>query len=200
MEPRQTTTREVLFVGLMLAAVIAACGLYLDRALREVFQLQPLTNRELIVMGRPAPYQADFIERISRDLKINKSVELVLGPPLVFPRGRLAESTLAYYILIEEKFFLSLTDMEQKALIGHEMGHIIFLPPNCDGYMSCQLGADLFAVLYTSPQAVIDLLEKLSDDPNWKQSLDYTTRVPALEKLKGKPLPSTENLLLFKRP
>lgn len=197
METRKN--RELILAGLLFAMAMAVYAVYLDTIFRKLQEFQPLTNRELIVLGEPAQHQAEFIEKIARELAVKKDIQMTLGPP-PFPRGRLAESALSYYILIEEDFFLGLSDIEQKALIGHEMGHIIFMPPNCKGYMSCQMGADLFAAIYTSPQAVIDLMGKLSGGPQWRESWEYKTRVEHLEKLKGKPLPSIENLLKFKRP
>ena len=114
MEPRNQL-RKMLLVGLL--AAIAMAAIYLDTVFRELQEFRHLTKRELIVLGKPTEHQAEFIARISRDLAVKKEVRLILGPPPM-PRGRLAESGLAYHILIEEKFFLGLTDMEQKALIA----------------------------------------------------------------------------------
>ena len=104
---------------------VASFAVYIDTVFRNIQELRPLTNRELIVLGEPVQYQTEFVEKISKELRVKKDVRLIFGPPL-FPRGRLAESALTYYILIEKDFFLRLSDIEQKALIGHEMGHIIF--------------------------------------------------------------------------
>ena len=179
MEPHDN--RQLLWIGLLMAIAMAAYAIYLDTPLRQ-FQLPPRpSKRELIASGKRSDYYSDLIEKISRDLKLTKSVKLIFVPggPL-FPSGDLVESKFSYHILIGESFFFSLPEAEQRALIAHEMGHVIFVPPVCYDPVNCQAGADLIAALYTSPEAMIMLLKKLSSHPYWTESYEYRIRLEHL--------------------
>ncbi|MEX2090775.1 MAG: hypothetical protein WD989_01420 [Candidatus Paceibacterota bacterium] len=166
-----------------MALSVAAYAIYVDSLLHQFEPPQPRNQRELMASGKRADNYSDLIEKLSRDLKARKGVELVLQPALIFPSASLEESKLVYYVLIGEGFFLSLPEPEQRALIAHEMGHIIFVPPVCANPINCQVGADLIAALYTSPETVISLLSKLSVAPHWTESQEYRIRLEHLKLL-----------------
>lgn len=183
MEPRND--RQVIWLGLLMALAMAVYAIYVDTLLRQFELPQRPSRRELIAREKSVNYyHSDLIEKISRDLKLTKGIELVFlpgGPS--FPSASFNESEHSYQVLLGEGFFLSLPEPEQRALIAHEMGHIIFIPPVCYGPINCQVGADLIAALYTSPEAVISLLEKLSSSPLWTESREYRTRLEHLKLL-----------------
>ena len=170
--------------GLLIAIMAASFAVYMDTVFRQFHPPpKPISKRELIALGTRADYHSDLIEKISRDLKLKKGVELVLGPGPFFPGGDMVELKLSYSILIGESFFLSLPEPEQRALIGHEMGHSVFVPPVCYDPIHGQVGADLLAAMYTSPEALISLLPKLSSDPYWTESREYRIRLEHLKLL-----------------
>ncbi len=148
----------------------------------------PPANRELIALSKPTEIQAEFINKISKDIKLKKDIRLLLGPYAPIGKGRLLESPLSWFILVDEKFFIGLPDMEQKALIGHEMGHIVFTPSVCGGVIECQEDADFFAAVYTSPETVIILLDKFFIDPRDRNSEQFKLRLENMEKLKQQSL------------
>ena len=157
---------------------------FLYSVLIEPLEPRPLTIKELLVQGNPSDAHKEFIDRIKRDLKIKDEVKIILGPPF-YPLGELARQENSWAILSQENFFNSLTDIEQKALIGHELGHVLYSPPKCLRVIECQKSADKFAAAYTSPKAVIDLLNSFSNDPRWLGSEEYKQRIESLKKLQG---------------
>jgi len=143
----------------------------------------PLTDQELITLGKPSLLHADLIEQIAKDINFKNNIRLILSPDVV-TKGRLVSYRSDYYILVQKEYFLTLSDMEQRALIGHELGHIIFRgPPLCSPVIHCQIKADLFAAKYTSPEIMINLLNKISADPFWITSDEYLTRLEFLKLL-----------------
>lgn len=186
MEPRRTTFPSILLVGFLTAIVMAAYSIYLDTVFREFERLQPPTTREdLLAIGTLSEEHKEFIDRVSRELKTTKKVEVIMIPALFLVKGgRLVETREYWLILIEQDFYAGLEPMEQKALLGHELGHIIFTPPACRGYMSCQMGADLFAATHTSPDAVIGLLNKLFQEPHPKAGESYQKKAEEERKIR----------------
>ena len=181
----------------LLIAIMAACFMvYLDTAFRQFELLAPPNTREdLLAVGTLSEDHKDFVEGIGKELKVTKKIEVIMIPTMFFTiarGGRLVQTETSWLVLIERDFFLRLNIEEQKALIGHELGHIIFIFPRCVFYMSCQKGADRFAALHTSPDATIGFLNKLfNSTTDEKRKKEHESRVQYIERLKqGKSLPS----------
>ena len=142
-----------------------------------------LSADELISIGKPSNDQVDFIQRINIDMYIIKEVKLLLGPydTVVDWRGirsvaRLLGIRGLYYVLIDDSLFKNLADIEQKALIGHELGHI-FNPTN---ELDDQIKSDTFAARYTSGEAVINFLNMVYKDNRHPDKIKRVKNIEAL--------------------
>jgi len=170
-----------LVIGTMLFAIFIAI---LIATLINYF-VRPLTLRELISIGKPTEIQAEFINKVSKNIKVTRDVRLLLGPYTpALGRSRLLRSRRSWLILADEKFFLGLPDIEQKALISYEMSYIIFAPSSRQRMADNQKNADAFAAAYTSPEAMINILNKLVTNPRYKNSERFKLRLKNLEELK----------------
>lgn len=146
-----------------------------------------LTAEQILEKYKPSSLHSDFIKKISEELKLTKNVYLILVPTRdLRTKGVLIPKDSAYYIFADETFLTSLSDIEQKALIGHEMGHIIFGCPGTEIVFlpACQTGADLFAAMHTSPDATMSMLHKLYSDQQWNP--EYKIRIEHMKQLQGK--------------
>ena len=140
--------------------------LYLSLIALVIFTYPISLVKKLVPMGRPGNVHAEFIEKIKQDLGTEKDIILLLGPYRVnFPNKSPAASILhgnSYYIFIDEEFFSELPDIEEKALIAHELGHILYTYPDNDkaAELQAQIGADAIAARYVSPEAITRLIRK----------------------------------------
>jgi len=117
---------------------------------------------------------AKFIEQVRKDLNTPKEIKLFLSP-VVYGIAELMETSTSYIILVDIEFYNSLSAIEQKALLGHELGHILDLEmsvlwnknyrrPSRKTAIEEQMRADSFGAKYTSPDTMIILLDKMFDE------------------------------------
>jgi hypothetical protein len=174
--------------GLLLALFAASFMAYVDAVFHHLERLRPPTREDFLTVGTPSYEHRDFIDRVKLELNVRKDVEVIVMPTFFFGAGgKIIETPESYIILIEREFNLKLEEVEQKALLGHELGHIIYSPPKCNSYLSCQMGADLFAATHTSPEAAISLLDKLFEYTHSKRpeaEEEHQKRVENIRKLK----------------
>ncbi len=159
----------------------------------NIQQYKPPTNAEMVAMGTPSSDSDNkqLIEIIKKDLKIeNADVKLLLGPyeNIFGPARSLNNLPHDYFILIDNDFYQMLSPSEKNALMGHEMGHILYAPKvhvydlDRTGLEIC---ADFFAIKYAGVDAVLSLLEKLYSIPqDDRDQPDYKIRKAALEEFK----------------
>lgn len=176
--------------GMLVAMMAASFMVYMDSVFRQLDRLaDPPTKEDLIAIGQLSEAHQEFVDRIRKELGVKGKVEVFMLPVLIEARGGSLKTVEGSWVIsIEFGFWLLLDDMEQKALLAHELGHIIFWPPTCPTELFCQEGADLFAAMHTSPDATIGLLSKLADtagDP--KHLAELRSRIQSIEKLKPRP-------------
>ncbi len=151
-----------------------------------------LTPEDIIGVGRQDLEHEDLVSRIREDLKIPKIIEIkiLLGPyRYVSGEGRLIDSLnpLAFIMLLDRDFYQELTPEEKIALIAHELGHLTNKPVltrdlNTD--IQFQIEADTYATKYTSPEAMINLLNKADARHSGIKSEEHDLRIQNLEKIK----------------
>ena len=173
--------------GLIIAVLAVSFMVYVNTMFRWLDRLaDQLTQKDLVAISRLSEAHQEFIDQIRKELGVKNKIGVLMLYKL--PRGRggiLRKVENSFVIWIEYRFWLNLDEMEQKAFLAHELGHIIFAPPRCLTYLSCQQGADQFSALHTSSDATIRFLNKLFDNPkneNWKR--EYRSRIQHIEKLK----------------
>ncbi len=154
--------------------------------------LKYITREEIFALGIPDTENHTFITEIKKDLKIEGiDVKILFGPYLhTTGSGMLVISNkpLRYHVLLDKNIYDQLEAQEKKALIAHEMGHILNKTTYQDDKettINMQVEADNYAALKTSPDTVINLLKKIfSAEMVSKHHPEYTKRVQNLENLK----------------
>ena len=189
---------KALFAAAAIAFAIAVCLILSQPAkrhqARNPYSTEARSDRQLIRDGKEIKEHTEFVEMIKRDLGINRPITILKGPYMFVGVGRWVESPLRYYILVDDGFLEEATDIEQKALLAHEMGHFIYYPlrirPNDNSLnksLEIQIGADSIAARYTSPEAMISFLNKfkarLMPFEKYSETI-YNKRIESLEKLK----------------
>lgn len=174
--------------ALLLAAAVAfaaaICLILLEPAghkARNPYVADTRSDRQLVRDGNEIKEHTEFVEMVKRDLGIDRPIKILKGPYMFAGTGRWVESPLCYYILVDDGFWEEASDIEQKALLAHEMGHFIYSSP------SQQVGADEIAARYTSPEAVISVINKIRYRliPMSEYSeMMYDKRIESLEKFK----------------
>lgn len=145
--------------------------------------------------------------RIKSDIKLEKSkVRILIGQyrdkfilngklvvlgPLDYKAG-----TPDFYILIDDNFYTKLDKSEIMALIAHEMGHATqkfnpFEEINVETLSRDQIEADTFALKYTDPDSLLNILEKADKILAEVNETTYRKRVGAIKAFRQSP-PSQE--------
>ena len=169
-------------------SILLFIGLFLFRTTTVLAQ----TNKELIATGVESFDNSELIQQAKKDLQIEKlSVKIILGAYYSKEgiTGRLVRDLPnGYFGLVDKDFYQRLTLPERKALIGHELGHILYVPTvhiydlDRTGLDIC---ADFFAVRYAGVDAVLSLLEKLYTIPqDDRDQPDYKIRKAVLEEVR----------------
>ncbi len=154
-------------------------------------ELKPLTLEDIIGMGRQDLEHEDLISRIREDLKIPKviQIKILLGPYGYMSEGRLIDvlNPPGFIMLLDWDFYQELTPEEKVALIAHELGHLTNKPVltyDINTAIQFQIEADTYATKYVSPEAMINLLNKVGARHSGLKSNGYDLRIQNLEKIK----------------
>lgn len=144
---------------------------------------------ELISLGKQSYTHMEFIDKIRRDMNNHSDIKLILGDYRfkidktgVVSLGRLIRLPNlpnSIFILIDKSFFENISSIEQKAIIAHELGHLIYTTNS----LRDQIGADLIAVGYTSPEAVINFLNKIYEG---REDSYYKARIARIANMLAK--------------
>ncbi len=153
------------FISTSIFLFLALGFLSADNALAKPPQINPEITK-IILAGVESTENTDLIEQIKKDLKIEDMfVKVIIGSyDAAGITGQLVKALPGgYFILIDSNLYEKITPAERKALIGHEMGYILYAPKihlydlDRTGLDIC---ADFFAVKYAGVDAVLSLLEK----------------------------------------
>lgn len=142
-------------------------------------------KQKLIALGTVSTDHRALINEIKQDLHVAEPVILLIGPfEDKIWMGELFKEAGTAYVAIDQNFYRSLTDKEQEAMIGHEMGHFIYtyIYPYLDDRIKFQLqaGADLFAAQYVGADAVLSWLGKTFPTDDDKELAEYKWRKKVL--------------------
>lgn len=134
----------------------------------------PKTSPEtaLARMGKPTDKFDGLLSKIKDDIgRKDIEIKVRIGPYLksIGFTGLLDFDiyTRTYYVLIDDEFYNELNEEEQKALVAHETGHILFgvsFNGGRKGATEIQKLADLFAMQYVRPEYMASLLDKVYFD------------------------------------
>ncbi|HEY4474750.1 MAG TPA: hypothetical protein VJC06_02405 [Candidatus Paceibacterota bacterium] len=196
-------------------AFLASCALTL--ILSGLFSLfedekEAYDNRGIISFatnfGTEIYAHAEFINKLVLNKKINPKtkVRIFLDPYLIVGRGILISDPPNYYVFLDMSFYLSLNQDERKALVAHEIGHMVYEYSFLDKFeirilyelgifnkqrneiiTKYQVLADRFSAENSSPEAMISLLNKLY--VTRIDNSDYKTRLESLKKPKQGQVP-----------
>lgn len=196
-EIRDPNLRSGLSVVLIIFTVFIAVVVLYPAAFKYAPNFSPpisncITSQQLVTMGKALESKEaeEILKRIKSDLKTNQEVLILEGsyrnmagfPAASFPEFAVDGYTiLRYYILVDSDFYNSLTGDEKRATIAHEMGHI----GNIDIFIRMEIDSDNLASKYTSPQTVMDLLNKAVPNKTVRAiSKEQRLRMENLERLK----------------
>ena len=189
---------KALPAAVAIAFAMAVCLILLQpaewRRIRNPYGSEARSDRQLIRDGKEIKEHTEFVAMLKRELGINRPVSILKGPYMFVGFGKWVESIMRYYILVDDGFWEDASAIEQKALLAHEAGHFIYHPfrfksddRSPSKYLELQIGADMIAARYTSPEAMIAVLNELRYRvmPVSKNGeLEYDKRIKSLEKLK----------------
>lgn len=113
-------------------------------------------------------------------LPISNKIKIFIGPyaSTIVGLGSLVKYKGIIYVFIDMDFYQGLVEEERDALIGHEMGHVIYEKED----IISQVNADQFVAKYVRKEAVISLLDKLFPD---KTDREYLQRIFVLQNYKS---------------
>ena len=151
-------------------------------------ELLPQSEDEYLILrlggGIRVNDHAEFTEQIRKDLNTPKEIKLFLSP-VVYGLAELRETSTSYIILADGEFYHSISALEQRALLSHELGHVIdyqmnaiwgYQRPSRKMVIEEQIRADAFGAKYTSPDVMIILLDKVFEE--------YHLRIQGMNKIK----------------
>lgn len=181
------TPKRPISIGMFLFLILNF--IHASNAFGQAYLIDRATTR-LIMAGAESNEFTDLIEQIKKDLKIeNLSVKVIIVPHDERElTGELVKILGGYIILVNGNISKNLTLDERKALISHEMGHIMY-SPKVHVYDLARTGldicADFFAVKYAGVDATLSLLEKLyTMAQDERDQPDYKIRKAVLEEVR----------------
>ena len=125
----------------------------------------------LALVGDPSNEFDDLTTKIIEDMGLNSiQITVLVGPYFQYlgTTGLLMDDLEPnFYIFLDEIFIQELNPGERRALVAHEVAHILFRPspiPNRKDTTQTQLLSDEFASRYVNPKHLIGFLDKLYDD------------------------------------
>ncbi len=183
---------------LILTFVVAISFIYLSSSIKNISMISAL-----VTIGTENTDYNLLVKNMSKDPSVGEEtkIKIFIGPykDLRLSSGRLEYDGDTYYIFIDSSFYNSINPDEKEVLIAHEMGHIshrftkidklkfwfwrIFTESASAKYKEelietgYQISADDFAAKHISPEATINLLNKLYPSEDGRKSMDYKVRM-----------------------
>mgnify|MGYP001562414537 CR=1 FL=1 len=156
------------FFVFLLALSIAVTYMVAERQVAIQKEKGQMTKERLLAMGNISFAHENLINDIKMDLSLNQEILVLLGHyGHLFGEAALIKfndpDNNTYYLVMDILFYSTLTEGEKTILISHELKHATHPPEAWLGKeaVKYQMDADTYAAKRTSPEAVIDLLEKI---------------------------------------